>query len=39
MILDAMAHKDIALMEKDGGTWRFRHELLQDYFCKEVKNL
>lgn len=32
--LDAMAHKDIALLEKDGGTWRFRHELLQDYFCK-----
>lgn len=31
---DTMATKEIALMEKDGGTWRFRHELLQDYFCR-----
>ena len=26
---------DIQLLEPDGGRWRFRHELLHDYFCEK----
>ena len=27
---------DLRLLEKDGGTWRFRHQIIHDYFKKEV---
>ena len=27
----------LRILETDGGSWRFRHQILQDYFCNQKK--
>ena len=28
---------DLRILETDGGSWRFRHQILQDYFYNHIE--